>query len=57
MSVLTDLKRLLREATGESKWDDYVAHCREHGEEPMTRREFERQRSKDRESDPPTRCC
>ena len=57
MSVLVELKRLLREATGEAKWDDYVAHCREHGVEPMTRRAFERQRAEGREGDPPSRCC
>ena len=57
MSVLTDLRRLLREATGEAKWDDYLAHCREDGVQPMTRRAFERQRSEDREKGSPNRCC
>ena len=47
----------LRQATGEAKWDEYVALCREQGSEPMSRREFERRRSDHREANPQSRCC
>jgi uncharacterized short protein YbdD (DUF466 family) len=47
----------LRQATGEAKWDEYLDHCRQHGHEPMTRREFERARADRRENDPQSRCC
>lgn len=57
MSVLVELKRLLREATGESKWDDYLAHCREHGVKPVSRRTFERERADRRDGERPGRCC
>jgi predicted HicB family RNase H-like nuclease len=49
--------RLLRQATGEAKWDDYLAACRRDGVEPMSRREFERHRSEVREHNPQSRCC
>ena len=32
----------LREFTGEARWDDYLAHCAEHGHTPMSRYAFER---------------
>lgn len=48
----------LRQFTGEAKWDEYVAHCRAHGVEPMSRREFERQRADRLEGESgPSRCC
>lgn len=48
----------LREFTGEAKWDEYVAHCRAHGEEPISRREFERRRADRLEGESgPSRCC
>ena len=47
----------LREFTGESRWDVYLAHCAEHGHTPMSRREFERRRSDAQEKNPITRCC
>lgn len=47
----------LKQATGEAKWDDYVAHCRRHGTEPLPRREFERQRADEKEGNPQSRCC
>ena len=47
----------LRQFTGEAKWDEYVAHCRTHGEEPMSRREFERRRADHQERNPQSRCC
>jgi uncharacterized short protein YbdD (DUF466 family) len=47
----------LKELTGESRWDDYLRHCAEHGHTPMTRREFERKRSDEAERNPVSRCC
>ena len=47
----------LREFTGEARWDDYLAHCAEHGHAPMSRYEFERQRSDAAEANPGARCC
>lgn len=47
----------VRQLTGEGKWDEYVARCRERGDEPMTRRAFERHWDKHRESNPQARCC
>ena len=47
----------LKEFTGEARWDDYLSHCAENGHTPMTRREFERQRSDAAERNPASRCC
>jgi uncharacterized short protein YbdD (DUF466 family) len=49
----------LREVSGESAYDRYVAHVRaEHADQPvMSRRDFERQRQKLRESHQRARCC
>ncbi|WP_224766369.1 CstA-like transporter-associated (seleno)protein [Nocardioides campestrisoli] len=49
--------RLVREFTGEAKWDDYLGECRRLGVEPMTRREFERHRAEHLESSARSRCC
>lgn len=51
------LRWFVRQSTGEAKWDDYVASCREQGVEPISRREFERHRSDHREANPESRCC
>jgi uncharacterized short protein YbdD (DUF466 family) len=51
------LRWYVRQATGEAKWDEYVAACRDSGMEPMTRREFERHRADHREANPQSRCC
>ena len=49
----------LREVSGESGYDRYVAHVRAgHPDEPvMSRRDFERWRQDDREANPRARCC
>jgi uncharacterized short protein YbdD (DUF466 family) len=47
----------LKEFTGEARWDDYLEHCAEHGHPPMSRYEFERQRTDAAEKNPVTRCC
>ena len=47
----------LRQATGEAKWDEYLDRCRGEGAEPMSRREFERNRAKHKEDSPQPRCC
>lgn len=51
------LRWYVRQLTGEAKWDEYLAHCGAHGEEPMSRREFERLRSEHQERHPQSRCC
>ncbi|TDE00938.1 YbdD/YjiX family protein [Jiangella asiatica] len=49
----------LREVSGESAYDRYVEHCRQHdaGATVLTRREFERRRQDRREHEPQQRCC
>jgi hypothetical protein len=47
----------VRQATGEAKWDEYVAGCRLQGTQPVSRREFERHRAEHREANPQSRCC
>jgi uncharacterized short protein YbdD (DUF466 family) len=47
----------LKEFTGEARWDDYLEHCAQHGHAPMSRYEFERQRTDAAERNPVTRCC
>ena len=47
----------LRAATGEAKWDRYLERCRDEDAEPMSRRDFERQRMQHQEGHPPARCC
>jgi uncharacterized short protein YbdD (DUF466 family) len=47
----------LKEFTGEARWDHYLEHCTEHGHAPMSRYEFERQRTDAAEKNPITRCC
>jgi uncharacterized short protein YbdD (DUF466 family) len=51
------LRWYLRELSGEAKWDQYVDHCRRHGHEPMSRRDFERRRADRAEATPQSRCC
>ena len=46
-----------RALSGESRWDDYVAHCARHGHAPVSRRDFERQRTDTIERVPISRCC
>jgi uncharacterized short protein YbdD (DUF466 family) len=47
----------LKEFTGEARWDDYLEHCAQHGHAPMSRYEFERQRTDAVEKNPIARCC
>jgi uncharacterized short protein YbdD (DUF466 family) len=49
----------LREVTGESAYDHYVAHMRrDHPEQAViARREYERRRQDQREENPRARCC
>jgi len=55
--VLDGLRWYLREFTGESRWDDYLARCARDGSEPMSRRDFERERDHQREHAARGRCC
>ncbi len=49
----------LKEVSGETAYDRYVAHRREHhpGEPVPSRRDFERKRMDDRDAKPQQRCC
>lgn len=47
----------LRALSGESRWDDYLRQCAEHGHEPMSRRAFERRRAEVVERVGISRCC
>jgi uncharacterized short protein YbdD (DUF466 family) len=49
----------LREVTGETAYERYVAHMRaEHADQPvMSRRDFERRRQEQREGRQSARCC
>jgi uncharacterized short protein YbdD (DUF466 family) len=57
--AMASVRWYLREISGESAYDRYVAHMRrEHPGQPvMTRREFERRRQDAREENPRARCC
>lgn len=57
LRVARTLRWYVRQLTGESKWDEYVARCAAYGEPPMSRREFERRRDHEREHSPGARCC
>ncbi|HLZ36228.1 MAG TPA: YbdD/YjiX family protein [Mycobacteriales bacterium] len=57
--VVRAVRWYLREVTGETAYDRYVAHARgAHGDAPvLSRREFERRRMDAREVRPGSRCC
>jgi uncharacterized short protein YbdD (DUF466 family) len=55
--VLATVRWYLRELSGESRWDAYLARCAQDGTEPMTRRAFERHRDDHRERATQGRCC
>jgi uncharacterized short protein YbdD (DUF466 family) len=48
----------LREVSGESDYERYVAHSRQHPDAPvLCRRDFERRKMDEREANPQARCC
>jgi uncharacterized short protein YbdD (DUF466 family) len=49
----------LREVSGEGDYDRYVAHARRQhpGRPVLSRRDFERWRMKEQETNPRARCC
>jgi uncharacterized short protein YbdD (DUF466 family) len=57
--ALSGVRWYLREVSGETAYDRYVAHLREThpGEAVMSRRDFERWRQDDRNDNPRARCC
>lgn len=57
LKIARTLRWYVRQLTGEARWDEYAAECAELGEEPMSRREFERRRDHEREHSPGARCC
>lgn len=48
---------LLRQASGEAKWDEYLERCARTATVPVSRREFEQHRARHREEHPQSRCC
>lgn len=55
---VTAIRWFLREVTGESRYEKYLASVRDHGERPvMTEREFWRERARHEEATPSARCC
>jgi uncharacterized short protein YbdD (DUF466 family) len=57
--VVSGVLWYLREVSGESAYDRYVAHMRrEHPAQPvMSRRDFERRRQDERNENPRAPCC
>jgi uncharacterized short protein YbdD (DUF466 family) len=57
--ALESVRWYLREVSGESAYDRYVAHmCRDHPDQlVMSRRDFERRRQDARDENPRARCC
>lgn len=57
--AVSGVRWYLREVSGESGYDRYVAHMRrDHPGQPvMSRREYERSRQDAREANPRARCC
>lgn len=51
------LRWYVREATGEARWDEYVARCAASGTQPLSRRAWERHRADLKEHSPQSRCC
>ena len=55
---LTGIRWYLREVTGESRYEKYLASRGDHaGRGALTEREFWRERSRRLEENPPSRCC
>ena len=52
-----EVRWYLKQVSGEAKWEEYLDHCRRHAHEPMSRRQFERQRSDAKEASVTSRCC
>ena len=57
--ALRGVRWYLREVSGESAYDRYVAHVRRlhPGQPVLSRRDFERWRQDDRDRNPRARCC
>ncbi|MBC9732277.1 YbdD/YjiX family protein [Nocardioides marmotae] len=55
--ALDGVRWYLKEISGEARWEAYLARCTEDGTPPMTRREYERHRTDQREHNPQSRCC
>ena len=56
-SAARGVRWYLRQLSGEAKWDEYLDRCRSMGQQPMSRRHFERHRDNERESTAASRCC
>ncbi len=54
---LAGLRRLVREFTGEARWDSYLQQCARDSVEPASRRQFERHRAEQVAHAPMARCC
>ncbi|GAB7193102.1 hypothetical protein NUM3379_38110 [Kineococcus sp. NUM-3379] len=57
LRLLRGVRWYARALAGETRWDEYLAHCTEHGHEPVSRREFERTRADAAAARPQSRCC
>lgn len=59
LSAARGLWAYLREVSGDSAYDAYLAHARRsHPDAPvLPRREFERRRMDERDAHPQSRCC
>jgi len=57
--AIAGVRWYLREVAGESGYERYVEHTRRHHPDAavMSRRDFERWRQDDRDSNPRARCC
>ncbi len=55
--ALAGVRWYVKQLSGESKWDEYLARCAREGTEPMSRRDFERHRDHQRENTTQGRCC
>lgn len=55
--VLRGVHWYLKQLSGESRWDDYLAACERDDIAPASRREFERHRADQVEHAPMARCC
>ena len=57
LKVGRGIRWYLKQVSGEAKWDEYLERARSQDVEPMTRRDFERHRSKHKANNPQARCC
>jgi len=57
LKAVRGIRWYLKQVSGEAKWDEYLERARSQDMEPMSRRDFERHRSKHKANNPQARCC